>query len=222
MWITGAAWAQDFGLSFSYFLPRNGTFSTPISPFSFRGVGVDVNRYVSLETGITLYRMAGLGMKDLPFTSRESIVGPNFTVFVPVELIFQLRGKSAEFSVKAGAFGFYGFAQRINYGTLDRALAKYQNLVVANSTLSFQNKPGWGYHGGLELLFYVNRQFGISLEGNYLLGASPFPLSGTVKGITAAGALVTEPINFSNSKIDFSGLEFSIGVIMTGNSRKKR
>ena len=38
---SAAAHAQDVGLSFSYFLPRNGYFSTPISPFSIRGVGFD-------------------------------------------------------------------------------------------------------------------------------------------------------------------------------------
>ena len=55
--------AQDFGLSFSYFLPKNGYFSTPISPFSIRGLGVDLNRFVALEAGASLYRMSGLNVK---------------------------------------------------------------------------------------------------------------------------------------------------------------
>ncbi len=221
-WLSVAVQAQDFGLSFSYFIPRNGTFSTPISPFSFRGVGVDLNRFIAFETGITLYRMAGLGMRDLPFTSNESLTGPNFTVFVPVELVFQLRGRSAEFNLKGGAFGFHGFSQRIDYGNMDRALRQHQNWTLANSSLSFENKPGWGYHVGAELLFYVNRQFGISFEGNYLMGASRFPLSGTVAGVDATGTLVTQPISFPDAKIDFTGLEFSVGVIMTSGSRGRR
>jgi hypothetical protein len=221
-WLAGAVYAQDFGLSFSYFVPRNGSISTPVSPFSFRGVGVDLNRFLALETGITLYRMAGLGLKDLPFKSRESLIGPNFTVFVPVELVLQFRGQSAEFSLKGGVFGFHGFSQRLDYGNLDRALLQYQNWTVANSTLTFENKPGWGYQFGAEILVYVNKQFGISLETNYLSGASRFPLRGTVTGADANGTLATRPIDFADAKIDFTGLEFSIGVIMTSRPRGRR
>jgi len=220
--LAGAVMAQEFGLSFSYFVPRNGAFSTPVSPFSFRGVGVNVNRYLSIETGITLYRMAGLGMKGLPFQSTSSLVGPNFSVFVPLELVFQLRGESAEFSVKGGAFGFYGFSQKIDFGNMDRELAKYQNWVIANSTFEFENKPGPGYHVGSELLYYVNRQFGISLEVNYLMGASGFPLTGTVAGVNEAGRVETRPIDFPDAQIDFTGLEFSLGIIMTSGRKTRR
>ncbi len=46
---TVAVHAQEFGLSFSYFIPKNGYFSTPISPFSIRGLGVDLNRFIALK-----------------------------------------------------------------------------------------------------------------------------------------------------------------------------
>src|SRR5436190_18758110 len=85
--------AQNVGLSFSYFIPRNGYFSTPISPFSIRGVGVDLNKFVALETGASLYRMSGLNIKDVPFETREPMTGPNFTIFVPGEIVFQFKGK---------------------------------------------------------------------------------------------------------------------------------
>ncbi|HEX8060250.1 MAG TPA: hypothetical protein VF473_04905, partial [Cyclobacteriaceae bacterium] len=94
--------AQEFGLAFSYFIPKNGDFSTPISPFSFRGVGVNMGKYFALETGITLYRMSGLNMKDLPIKSNHSLVGPNFTFFVPGELVIQLPGNGFEFDIKGG------------------------------------------------------------------------------------------------------------------------
>jgi len=84
------SFAQQFGLSFSYFIPKNGYFSTPISPFSIRGLGVDLNRYIALETGASLYRMSGLNVKDLPFESKDALVGPNFTILVPAEIVFQL------------------------------------------------------------------------------------------------------------------------------------
>src|SRR5690349_17698073 len=111
--------AQDFGLSFSYFIPRNGYFSTPISPFSVRGLGFNINRYIAVETGGSLYRMSGLNLKGLPFESKDPLVGPNFTILVPLELVFQLHGAQVEFDVKGGGFFFYGFSQKLNYGNLD-------------------------------------------------------------------------------------------------------
>lgn len=212
--------AQDFGLSFSYFIPKNGYFSTPVSPFSIRGLGFDLAPFLAVETGASLYRMSGLNMKDLPFESKDALVGPNFTIFVPVELVIQLKGELLEFDIKGGVFGFYGFSQKINYGNFDRALRSYANWAVANSELSYKNKPGWGYHGGAELTVHVTQQFGISLEGNYLMGSSAFPLQGTYTG--GNDALETRNIDYADAKIDFTGLEVSIGVIMTtGSGRPK-
>ena len=210
--------AQEFGLSFSYFIPKNGYFSTPISPFSIRGLGFDLTPFLALETGASLYRMTGLSMKDLPFESRDAMVGPNFTALVPVELVIQLKGKVVEFDIKGGVFGFYGFSQKINYGNFDRALRTYEGWTVANSDVTFRNSPGWGFHGGMELTAYVTQQFGISLEGNYLMGASALPLKGSYTGGTQT--LETKAIDYTDAKIDLTGVEISIGVIMnTGGGR---
>ncbi|SKC58503.1 hypothetical protein [Ohtaekwangia koreensis] len=211
MLIAGTVQAQQFGLSFSYFIPKNGYFSTPISPFSIRGLGFDINRFVALETGASLYRMSGLNMKDLPFESKDPLIGPNFTIFVPVELVFQLKGQSVEFDIKGGVFGFHGFGQRINYGNFDRAIRSYEGWLVANSDLNFKNKPGWGYHGGAELTVYVTDQVGVSIETNYLVGESKFPLKGSYTGGNTT--LETKPVDYADAKIDFTGLEFSIGLI---------
>ena len=89
--LAAEAEAQDFGLSFSYFIPKNGYFSTPISPFSIRGVGVNLNRFISLETGASLYRMSGLNVKDMAFETKDPIVAPNFTLMVPGELVISLK-----------------------------------------------------------------------------------------------------------------------------------
>lgn len=208
--------AQNVGLSFSYFLPRNGYFSTPISPFSLRGVGVDINRFMALETGASLYRMSGFNMTGLPFESKDPLMGPNFTLLVPAELVFQLKGDGVQFDIKGGGFFFYGFGNKLNYGNLDRAIRTYQGWDVANSTLSFQNNPGFGYLVGAELTIDVTRQLGISIEANYLSGQARFPLSGTSAGGTLSGTNSTLPVDFKDAKIDFTGLEFSIGVIFSG------
>ena len=208
--------AQEFGLSFSYFLPKNGEFSTPISPFSFRGLGFDINRFVALEAGVSLYRMSGLNMKDLPFESRKPLVGPNFTIFVPVELVFQLKGKGIGFDIKGGGFGFYGFDQRINYGNMDRALRAYEGWTVVNSDFSFGNSPGYGYHAGAELTVDVTAQVGVSIETNYLVGQSNFPIKGSYSGfdpVTGQIETVIVDETFSYAKVDFTGWEFSVGLI---------
>jgi hypothetical protein len=216
--------AQDFGLSFSYFVPRHGYLSTPVSPFSIRGLGVDINRFIALETGATLYRMSGLGLKDLPFESKAPLVGPNFTLFVPAEIVFQLKGNKVQFDVKGGGFFFYGIDQKLNYGNFDRAIRDYEQWQVANADLTFKNHPGFGYHAGAELTVYVTNQVGVSLEANYLVGQAKFPVSGTYVG----GQTTIEPektASYPDAKIDFTGYEFSVGLIFSsgggsGGSKK--
>lgn len=215
---------QDFGLSFSYFIPKNGYFSTPISPFSIRGLGVDINRFLALETGASLYRMSGLNVKDLPFETKDPLVGPNFTILIPAELVFQLKGSSIEFDIKGGVFGFYGFSQKINYGNFDRAIRAYEGWQVANSSFTYKNKPGWGYHAGVELTVFVTQQVGVSIETNYLVGQSLFPLTGSYSGGNTT--LETKPVAYPDAKIDLTGLEFSIGLIFnsgqSGRPKKRK
>lgn len=216
--------AQDFGLSFSYFIPKNGYFSTPISPFSIRGVGVNFNNYISLETGASLYRMSGLMVKDIPLTTKEPIVGPNFTVFVPAQLVFALRGNSASFEIKGGGFAFLPFVNKINYGHLDRAIRTAENWQVANADASFKSQPGYGWMAGAELTINVTQQIGISLETNYLAGAAGFAMQGSYTGGNAT--LETKDFNYEDAKMDLTGLEFSVGVFMSsggqGKARPKR
>jgi hypothetical protein len=204
--------AQEVGLSFSYFIPRNGEFSTPISPFSLRGVGFNINNFLAFETGASLYRMSGLAIMDLPFDSKNSLLGPNFTVFVPAELVVQLKGKQVQFDVKGGGFFFYGFDQNLNYGNFDRAFRSYKNWAVANGNLSFENNPGFGVHAGVELTIPITGQVSLSLETNYLMGSAKFPIKGNYTGSNLSGAQ-QESVNFPDAKIDFTGLEFSVGLM---------
>jgi hypothetical protein len=217
---TQKIYAQEFGLSFSYFIPKNGDFSTPISPFSFRGVGVNMGKYFALETGISLYRMSGLNMKDLPFKSEHSLVGPNFTFFVPGEFVIQFPGNGFEFDIKGGGFVFYGFNQKLNYGNFDRAIRTMEGWDVANSLFTFKNGPGYGVHAGVELNVDVTSQFGISIEVNYLVGASGLPLTGSYSGGTLGGPNITRNVEYKDAKVDFTGLEVSLGVFMKSGGRQ--
>ncbi|HET9053288.1 MAG TPA: hypothetical protein VFM90_03895, partial [Cyclobacteriaceae bacterium] len=227
---TSFAQAQQFGLSFSYFIPKNGYLSTPISPFSIRGVGVNLTDFLAVETGGSLYRMSGLNLKDLPFESKDPLIGPNFTIFVPAELVFMLKAGSVQLDLKGGGFFFYSFDNKLNYGNFDRAIRRHENLEVVNSDLTGKSKPGFGYHAGAELTVYVTGQVGVSFETNYLVGQAGFPVEGSYTGSDAGGTLATGPVDYADAKIDFTGLEFSISLIFDAGggpapgkkSRKRR
>jgi hypothetical protein len=96
---------------------------------------------------------------------------------------------------------------------MDRAIRSFENWTVANSSFSYENNPGFGYHGGVELTFYVTSQVGVSLECNYLVGQAKFPMKGSYTG--GVDNLETREVEFSDAKIDFTGLEFSIGLIFS-------
>jgi len=214
-----AAYAQSVGLSFSYFIPRNGDFSTPISPFSIRGIGVDLNRFLALETGASLYRMSGLNVINLPFESTSSLTGPNFTLFIPAELVIQFKGKGMEFDIKGGGFFFYAFDQQLNYGNMDKALRKFSGWEVVNSQFDFDNKPGFGYTVGFEFTVDVTSQWGISLETNYLMGGASIPLRGSYSGGMLGGTNSTVQADYKDGKVDYTGLEFSIGILFKTGRR---
>lgn len=209
-----ASWAQaqQFGLSFSYFIPKNGYLSTPVSPFSIRGVGFNLTDFLAIETGGSLYRMSGLNLKDLPFESKDPLIGPNFTLFVPAELVVMLKAGRIEFDIKGGGFFFYGFDHKINYGNFDRAIRTHENYAVLNSDLSYGNNPGFGYHGGAELTIYLTQQVGVSFETNYLVGQAKFPIEGTYTASNGA-TIENGVIDYNDAKIDFTGLEFSISLL---------
>lgn len=222
---TNKATAQDVGLSFSFFFPKNGEFSTPISPFSFRGVGYNLNQYVGIESGFTLYRMAGMNVKDLPFESEKPILGPNFTLFVPLELVLTAPLSQVELSVKGGGFGFYSFGNKINHGHLDRAIAAHNDYQLVNSKYEGENKAGFGFHFGGEVALYVFQNFGLSLEANYLIGGADFAMSGNYTALDNNNQVVEvtgADAAFSDARIDMTGLELSIGVIMqTGGGKRQ-
>ena len=156
-------------------------------------------------------------MIDLPLKSNDPFTGPNFTVFIPAELVFQIKGKSTQLDFKGGGFFFYAFGQNLNSGNIDKAIREYKQWDVANSNLMFENNPGFGTQFGIEFTFYPASAFGISLETNYLMGTSKMPLKGNISGGTINGTIGTEAVDYSDAKVDFTGFEFSIGVILTGN-----
>jgi hypothetical protein len=212
---------QDLGLSFSYFIPKNGYLSTPISPFSIRGIGFNVGNYLGFQTGASLYRMSGMSVKGLPFESKKPIIGPTFTLLIPVEAVIQVGTNSQEFSVKGGFFGFYSFDQKINYGNFDKAIRKYEGWDIANSTATIDNKIGFGFQFGAEYMVYVTKQIAVSLEGNYYIGGADLGMKGSYNGGQLGTVLpnTPTPFDFKDSEIDFTGLEVSLGFVYSTGRR---
>ena len=208
--------AQEMGMSFSFFFPKNGYFSTPISPFSLRGLGFDLTRNLALESGFSLYRMSGMSVNGTDYDSKEPFVGPFFNLMVPVELILQFGTDQFEVRLKGGGFVFYNFDTKLNYGNIDRAIIEHYNWQVANANLDFDNKIGYGYEFGIEIVSYFSQRFGLSFGANYYIGGSDLNLRGSVTGGTEANGIKTVAVDFPDSKLDYTGLEISIGVIFSG------
>ncbi|MCK5207646.1 MAG: hypothetical protein KAI29_02005 [Cyclobacteriaceae bacterium] len=208
--------AQDFGLSFSYFIPKNGYFSVPVTPFSIRGVGFDLNRFFAIESGFTLYRISGMGVNGLPYESKNPLIGPFFSMMVPLEAVITFNFDSQAFKLKGGGFLFYNFNTKINEGNLDRELKEYLGWEVLNSDFSVNNNLGYGYRFGAEYIIYFSKKFGISLEAYYLSGSSPLDMKGIYKGIPSDGDLIVEEaVDFKDAELDFTGYELSIGILFS-------
>lgn len=207
---------QDFGLSFSYFIPKNGYFSVPVTPFSIRGVGFDITRFFAIESGFTLYRISGMGVKGLPFESKSPLIGPFFSMMVPLEGVITFNFSNQAIKLKGGGFIFYNFDTKIIEGNLDRELIESLGWEVLNSDFNITNNIGYGYHFGAEYIIYFSKKFGISLEAYYMSGSSPLDMKGTYKGIPEDGDLITEDAaDFKKAELDFTGYELSIGVLFS-------
>ena len=208
--------AQDFGLSFSYFIPKNGYFSVPVTPFSIRGVGFDITRFFAIESGFTLYRISGMGVKGMPYESKNPLIGPFFSMMVPLEAVITFNFGNQAFKLKGGGFLFYNFDTKIIEGNLDRELMEYLGWEVLNSDFSVTNNIGYGYHFGAEYIIYFSKKFGISFEAYYLSGTSPLDMKGTYKGVPNDGDLIVEETaDFKDVQLDFTGYELSIGVLFS-------
>lgn len=206
-----AGFSQNLGISFSFFFPKNGEMAVPISPFSYRGLALPFTNNVGIQSGISIYRMPGLNIKDMPLESSKPMYGPNATGYIPLELYFQAGSQSATFTIKAGVFGFYSVFTKLNYGNIDRAIMTYEDWRVANADFTYRKAPGWGYQGGVELLINVTREFGITMEVNYLLGSSPLEISGSYTGGNTT--LETITVDYPDAAVDFSGIEVSLGAV---------
>ena len=200
------------GLSFSYLIPKNGYLSAPVSPLAIRGVGYYYGA-VGIETGGSVYAMAGLGMAGLPFEAAVPLTGPHFSLLVPLELAFKLDSKIVTWKVKGGAAGIWHVNPRLNLGNFDRALRTYEGWQVANADMDIRSKPGLGWIAGTGFEWHIAKDFSISTEFSYLKVTSEAKLTGSYTGGNT-GPLETKTADFPEAFINLEGLEISLGVTL--------
>ena len=98
---------------------------------------------------------------------------------------------------------------------MDRALVEYLDWAVANNNFQFKNNIGYGYEFGVEYIQYFSRRFGISLGANYYIGGSKLDIRGPVTGATEQLGVITIEQDYPDAKLDYTGLEISIGIIFS-------
>ncbi len=207
--------AQTMGVSFSYFFPKNGYMSTVVSPFSIRGLGLKFSNIVSVETGFSLYRMAGMNITGMDsIESDDPMLGPNFTIMVPLQLVLKFGNEQHQVSIKGGGFFFYSFNNKLDYGHIDKAIREHEGWDVANSNFSISPGLGLGWVFGAEYLFFPTDQFGIKLGANYYIGGANLNMKGDYWGGPIEGPnTIRNNVEYPDSQIDYTGFELTFGVV---------
>ncbi len=156
-----------------------------------------------------------MGVTELPFESRKPLIGPFFSLMVPLEGVITFNFQNQAIKLKGGGFAFYNFGTKINEGNLDRELMDYFQWEVLNSDFTVSNNLGYGYHTGIEYIIYFSKKFGISLEAYYMSGMSPLEMKGSYKGVSESGGIENGVADFDEAQLDFTGYELSVGVIFS-------
>ena len=221
----GAASAAAVGLTFCYFIPRDGWFSHPVSPLSLRDVGFTLGRYFGLAGSLSFYTFAGMGLTDAegtPLALGGPAVGPFSSILGSLvgKLILPIKIKDMvriEIVGRGGVFGCFNLDPPLITRTLEDYLAgsEYEALTA---TLTSDGRWGWGYVFGGSATYFLTSQLGVSLGALYYLGGAELELSGSYAAYDAdlgAGGYVDEaplPAVLRGARLDFSGLELQIGV----------
>ena len=207
--------AKSQEIGFSFLLPVKGYFSIPVSPLSIRGLGVNLHPNFSISTGFTLYRMSGMSLTDVPFTSEVPVVGPFFNITMPLDATIKINfGSTTYLKISGGGVGFVNFATQINQGALDRAMRDELGYTVLNSNMTYNDKFGWGWNAGAQFVQFVNSKIGIFVSVNYIKCTSKVTLEGTYSAYSESAGYVTGTANYDGAKLNYVGYEVGAGVVI--------
>jgi hypothetical protein len=211
---------QGIGVSFSYFLPRDGVFSHPVPPLSLRDIGIDIGRYLGVAGSLSLYSIRGMGIKDEagePIDSGGPLVGPFLSVLSSAVGKIVVPLEQLEFELSGGIFGCYNFDPPLLAGTLDRYLATADGNTYDSVTSSVRigGRWGWGWVFGGKATYFLKGQIGIALGANYYLGGGELKLSGSYDGYEDGVGYDTAadlPAILRTARLDYTGLEIILGL----------
>ena len=212
--------AQGIGVSLSYFLPRNGMFSHPVPPLSFRNIGGEIGRYLGVAGSLSLYSIRGMSVKDAegePIDTGEPLVGPFLSVLGSAVGKIRVPLRQLELQASGGIFGCYNIDPPLKTGTLDRYLttATGTTYEAASSSVSSAGHWAWGWVFGGKVIYFFKGQLGIAAGANYYLGGGDLKISGTYDAYDAGvQGLDNEPLptSLQNAHLDYTGLEIILGV----------
>jgi hypothetical protein len=211
------------GVSFSYFLPRNGWFSHPVTPLSLRNIDLSFGRFLGVGGSVALYNIRGMAIKDSddnPIDMTDPLVGPFLSVLGSAVAKFFLPIRNLEFQVSGGLFGCYNIDPPLMTGNLDRYLSTGSGGALyeaVTATVSSAGHWGWGYVFGGSATYYFKGQIGLSVGANYYIGGADLKLSGSYDAYDEDSVLPplnNEPLPdiLKNARLDFTGLEILVGV----------
>jgi len=211
---------QGIGVSFSYLLPRNGMFSHPVPPLSFRDIGIDIGSFLGVAGSMSLYSIRGMAIKDAegtPIDTGGPLVGPFLSVLSSAVGQLRVPLKQLELEASGGVFGCYNIDPPLMTGILDRYLATADGKTydTVTSSVSAGGRWAWGWVFGGKATYFVKGQFGIAVGANYYLGGGKLKLSGEYDGYDDVGGYDTGqalPATLQNARLDYSGLEIILGV----------
>ncbi|MCH8904705.1 MAG: hypothetical protein IIA45_12420 [Bacteroidetes bacterium] len=209
--------SQGVGIAFSYFFPKNGSFSAPVMPVSLNDISVvSLGKYLGVKSSISLYSIGGMSLKDIQdinLSSSVAVIGPFNSFAVTLAPQLRLRVRKYELKLSAGGFAYYNINPGLLTGNFDRALAEYKNWDALTSDIeAIGNQIGGGYvYGGTLTYYLLVKRLGITMGVNLYSGGNNMTLTGTYIGGVEGSNLVEELIEFK-SKLDYSGTEFLLGV----------
>jgi hypothetical protein len=207
-----ANFAFSIGINMSYFFPSGGYFSNPIAPLSLKDFGLTLGDFFGVSTSISLYHIGGMKIKGLPFEMDKPGVGPftSFNLALFPKVIIPLQ--KAEATLFAGGFVFYNFNPKLLSGNIEQALAQAEGWDTAQTQLKFDNKWGKGMLYGASFTYYLRENLGLVLSAVYYDGSSSLNLRGECIGGKEGRVNVKKQVSYPSSKLDYRGIEFSLGV----------
>ena len=203
---------KGIGITYSYFFPRNGNFSAPVAPLSIKNIDLFFGNNFAITSSFSLYNIGGMDVKGLPFVTSDPLFYAFQSLNVSIGGKIVLPMDDFEFEIFGGPFTYHNFNQKLNYGTLDRGIALYQDLDIVRSSFEYKSGLGFGWMYGGAITITIKKGIGLYFGGAYYSGQNNLDLKGSYDGGTSNGVFLSETVSYPETKLDYRGFELMLGV----------